>query len=111
MFETTTSFNSQGVVSRYAKLGVKAQVALGVQVLKDSNYFVPEREGDLKKSGVVSTDGGEVRWEKNYARRQYNEFEKKGHDKNPNARWKWFEWAKNLKLKVWIAITKKAFGA
>jgi len=111
MFDPTISFSVSALVSKYSALGRVAQKALDTQVLKDSNYFVPVDEHTLEKSGVIASAGGEVKWDTPYARKQYHEYEHKSTDVNSNARWKWFEWAKSLKLAVWLAIAKKGLHA
>lgn len=82
----------------------KAQFALDTQVLKDSNFFVPKREGYLESSGLLHSmiGKGHIEWKTPYARRlyynpQYN-FSK---DTNPNAQGLWFEVAKKGSLKEW----------
>lgn len=104
------SFNPR-ITGVKCKAGIeKAQVALDVQVLKDSNYYCPDREGTLMRSGVVSTGGGEIKWETPYARKQYHEFENKSKDKNPNASTKWFERARAVKSKIWEAIVNREYS-
>lgn len=83
------------------------------QVRKDSNYFIPKREGDLEDSSFVHSnlENGHIEWNTPYARRlywnpQYN-FRK---DKNPNARGKWFEHAKKEHLSEWLNIAYKRWN-
>lgn len=96
-----------------SKAGVRikrAQMALDVQILKDSNYFCPDAEGTLMRSGVVASGGGEVRWETSYAKRQYNFFPNKGKDKNPNASMKWYERAKAWRGKEWQELVNREYN-
>lgn len=88
----------------------RAQLALSVQVLKDSNFYCPDAEGTLMRSGRVEDSGTAVSWDTPYARRQYHGFPNKRKDKNPNARMKWFEAAKAVKLKVWEALVQNEYS-
>lgn len=107
MSKTVVNFDKTRVKTRInVKTGL-AQMSLAQQVLKDSNYFIPKDSGDLEKSGVIASTAKEVTWSTPYARAQYHGLPNKSKDKNPNARWKWFEAAKALKLKDWIALVKK----
>jgi hypothetical protein len=85
-----------------------AQAALDTQVLKDSNYFCPQAEGDLIKSSIAQSRIGEglLIWATPYAHAQYYGLPKKSLDVNPNARMKWFEEAKVRHLEDWRALTK-----
>ena len=88
----------------------RAQMALSVQVLKDSNYYCPDAEGTLMRSGRVEDSGTAVSWDTPYARGQYHGFPNKRKDKNPNAMMKWFEAAKAVKLKVWEALVQNEYS-
>lgn len=85
----------------------KAQMELDQQVLKDSNYFIPKREGYLERSGIVASEGGYVEWNMEYAKRQYHGLPNKSLETNPNARMKWFEAAKAIWLKRWTDLVQK----
>jgi Minor capsid protein len=88
-----------------------AQIVLDNQVLKDSNYYIPYREGYLERSGVRRTNpgNGKVIWDMPYARRLYYNpqfnFSKTAH---PNAQGLWFEAAKAKKRAAWIRAAKEA---
>ena len=88
----------------------RAQMALSVQVLKDSNYYCPDAEGTLMRSGRVEDSGTAVSWDTPYARAQYHGFPNKRKDKNPNALMKWFEAAKAVKLKAWEALVNREYS-
>ena len=107
---TTVTFNTPKVSARIKRDLVPVQKALDIQVLKDSNYFCPEKDGDLKTSGLQSVPGsGIVEWNKPYANKQYNDFKNKSLDKNPSARMKWFEAAKALHKKDWEKLANVKF--
>lgn len=89
-----------------------AQMQVDQDVLKDSNYYAPQDEGTLIRSGVLSSliGKGRVIWNTVYARRlyynpQYN-FSK---DRNPNAQGLWFEAAKAEKKDTWLKDAKSNY--
>ena len=82
------------------------------EFLTDSNYYIPFREGDLKRSSINFSDfnKGKLVWQTPYARRlfynpQYN-FSK---DANPNARGLWAEYAKSQNKDKYKDITNEQF--
>lgn len=80
----------------------RAQMWLDNRVMKDSNYYAPMKTGTLMKSVITGTvtGSGLVVWAVPYARRMYYDATPKL-TQNPNARNRWFEAAKALKLKEW----------
>lgn len=101
-----------------------AQVHFDNRVLRDSNAFAPEKEGDLVRSGITHTvpGRGEVVWNTPYAHYQYEgrvmvgrrsrsawakKHEPKDYTENrlkynkKEARAKWFEEAKKKYLNEW----------
>ena len=82
----------------------RVQSVLDLQAAKDSNYFCPEDVGTLQDSVLLGSDfgSGKLIWNTEYAREQYYSRPNKSLDKNPNARMKWFEEAKSIKLKEWV---------
>ncbi|MBU9711064.1 minor capsid protein [Evansella tamaricis] len=91
----------------------KAQEALDSQIVKDSNYYAPEDQEDLIKSGIRNTKPGtgKIIWDVPYAARlyynpQYN-FSK---DKNPNAGGLWFERAKAVQFRNWLTLAQNTFN-
>ena len=112
MFDVAVQFDVTRAVARQEALIRKGQVALDVQVLKDSNFFCPFAEGTLQSSGLLYTNPGSgiVEWNTPYARFQYYDAPHKSLDKNPNARMKWFESAKALHRSEWIELARKESG-
>jgi len=102
-------FDKTMVKAKIASNVNRAQLALSVQVLKDSNYYCPDAEGTLMRSGRVEDSGTAVSWDTPYARAQYHGFPNKRKDKNPNASTKWFERAKSTKLKQWEALVQNEY--
>lgn len=87
------------------------QYIMDNQVLKDSNFFIPQDERYLEKSSFLHSKlgQGKIVWITPYARRlyynpQYN-FSK---DKNPNAQGLWFEAAKALYKDKWTKMVEDA---
>ena len=103
-------FSKTKVKAKIASNMNRAQLALSVQVLKDSNYYCPDAEGTLMRSGRVEASGAAVSWDTPYARAQYHGFPNKRKDKNPNASTKWFERAKAAKLNEWEALVQNEYS-
>lgn len=89
----------------------KAQAVLDAQVLKDSNYYIPKRDGDLERSSLSSPIGkGLLIWDAEYARKlYYGEDMNFSKDVNPNARAKWFEAAKAVRMKEWEKVANREY--
>jgi hypothetical protein len=103
-FTVKANFNDAAAKARLKAAIHKAQIRLDQQVVNDSNFYCPLKEGDLQKSAIINTvlGSGLVKWCTPYARRQYYGVvfdHSKG--SNPNACAKWFEAAKAHKLKDW----------
>lgn len=101
------------ILSKQSMAQKIAQEQLDQQVLKDSNYYVPEDKGTLVGSGIRASliGSGAIKWDEPYAARlyynpQYN-FSK---DRNPNARGLWFEAAKSAKRAEWLRKARKTYG-
>lgn len=103
-------FNIPKITAKLTPKYQQAQAALDIQVLKDSNYYIPKDEGTLEASGVIASGGGKVEWNTPYAREQYYEKPNKSHDTNPNARMKWFEFAKAQWGQQWVKMVNGFFG-
>lgn len=105
-------FNVQKVFAEKKKRIAKAQYALDVQVVKDSNFYCPEMDGTLKRSATRSKYGsGVVKWDTAYASDQYNRKPNKSKDKNPNARMEWFEEAKGTKKETWLRVANDKYNS
>lgn len=108
MSNVRVEMDVNAAVARRAPLIKRAQAALDTQVIKDSNYYCPEQEGTLQSSALTASKIGEgkVSYATPYARNQYYNLPNKSHDKNPNARMKWFEEAKARHLEDWRRIAQ-----
>lgn len=103
------TFDTGGIGDRINKRLRKAQTALDVQVLKDSNYYCPVDTGTLQRSAVISSGGGKIVWNQEYANYQYYTDNKKSKDVNPNASMKWFEKAKAQMRKAWVDLANMVY--
>lgn len=103
-----------------------AQDRLDMQVLADSNLYIPFQQGALKGSGAV-IERGLIEWNVPYAHYQYmgelyltedgRSWAHKGEQKyptgrdlqyhSPNTGAFWFEEAKDNHLKNWVDIVKR----
>lgn len=103
-FKATANFDSAAAKRKISGAIHKAQIKLDAQVLTDSNFYCPLKEGELQKSAIRNTviGSGLVKWCTTYARAQYYgvNFDH-SQQKNPNACAKWFEAAKARKVKQW----------
>lgn len=103
-FKATANFDSAAAKRKFSGAIHKAQIKLDAQVLADSNFYCPLKEGELQKSAIIDTviGSGLVVWRTPYARRQYYgvNFDH-SQQKNPNACAKWFEAAKARKMQQW----------
>lgn len=103
--------NLDKVKTKLANSIKKITYDVSSQVLKDSNYYIPKREGDLESSSHIHSDleKGKLEWNTPYARRLYwNPEYNFSTDVNPNASGLWFERAKSTRLNVWNEIAKRA---
>lgn len=101
-------FDSIGIKNKMLRASKLAQYRVSAAVLSDSNRFIPMDTGVLKASGRLENENKQVAWNTPYAHRVYNLAENNiRQQKNPNAKPKWFEWAKSLNIKNWIELARK----
>lgn len=103
-FTVKGNFDTQAAKTRISAAIHKAQMKLDAQVLADSNFYCPLKEGALQKSGIIHTviGSGLVKWRTPYAYSQYHRLDfDHSQQKNPNACAKWFEAAKARKMEQW----------
>lgn len=106
---TRVDFDEKAVMAKIHGRKEKADFALGVRVLTDSNFYCKRDSKTLIRSSIVnsSRDLTTIHWVTPYAYMQYC-LPAARRDLNPNATWKWFEVAKSAHLKSWIKSYKKA---
>lgn len=112
MTKATLEFNTNTVANRIKKRISIAQSVLDSQVLKDSNYYAPDVTGQLKDSGINGSKigSGLLKWSAEYAKAQYYGLPNKSRIKNPNARSKWFEYAKAINASKWEKMTNDKYN-
>lgn len=110
MINAKVSVDLRGVSKKIDRITEEKQVKLDEVVLKDSNFYIPRDTGNLEDAGRIGSQIGKgvLIWDVPYAKRlywnpQYN-FSK---DSNPNARGKWFEEAKAIRLNQWIRLLQR----
>jgi hypothetical protein len=91
----------------------RAQMFVDSEVLRTSEPFIPLLSGTMIKSGILGTDigSGLVKWTTPYARRQYYSTRKPGSQTGPLRGPKWFERAKQVHKRNWIACAKQIAGS
>ena len=108
----TINISTHQISARVSKAWREATPLLTQQILDDCNKYCKEDTGALIASSYMQSDldKGIIRWRTPYARRQY--WIKTAHtDKNPQARWKWAEYAKQRHLKQWKRIAEAELKA
>lgn len=109
--QVNASFDKDACKQRIQAKLARAQAMLDSQVMVDSNFYCPLRDGDLQRSVLSSRIGsGLLVWRAEYARAQYYGLPNKSKDKNPYASTKWFEMAKVNKLKQWEALVNREYN-
>lgn len=104
------NFNAGALTKRAQMAKEKAQMELDQQIIKDSNFYAPQDEGNLQNSAIRHSTSGRIVWVTPYAKRlyynpQYN-FSK---DRNPNAGGLWYEQAKSAKKEQWVQLAEDAY--
>lgn len=103
MMRVRTDF--KGVKTKIDRMANMGRYILASQVLADSNNYVPELSGDLKRYSIVSNDHKSIIWNQPYARYQYY-----GNFKNytkPGTGGRWDERAKKMHLQSWINLVER----
>ena len=82
---------------------------LSSEILNDCNQYCKEDTGMLIASSYIHSklDDGKLIWQTPYARRQYYKIRTAYTDVNPQARWKWANYAKSVHSRQWARIAKR----
>ena len=109
--DVNINFNTTAIMAEINGQKQKANFAVGVQVLTDSNIYCKRDTKALMLSAIVnsSADLTTVQWTEPYASRQYY-LPAARKDINPNATFKWFETAKSMYLTDWVRIYNNVMG-
>ncbi len=98
----------KGVIPKITNIKKNVQYVVASQVLENSNFYAPEKEGTLIETSRISPDNTQVIWVEEYSRRlYYGETFNFSKDMNPNATHHWFEKAKAINH-AWVDIAQKA---
>ena len=100
--------NFSRAYNRLDKARDKAQYVLANQVLADSNNYVPELSGDLKRYAVISNDNKSITWNQPYARFQYYANGTFNYTK-PGTGPKWDEVAKRNHMSSWRKLAGREY--
>lgn len=92
-------------VENLVETSLKARYEVAQQILNDSNIFVREDTGELRRSSVRGSDlpRGVIGWDEPYAMKVYFT----GHpstDRNPNASLQWVEVARSRYGADWLEM-------
>ena len=92
-------------VENLGKATVKARYEVSRQILDDSNIFVREDTGELRRSSVRGSDlpRGIIGWDEPYAKRVYFTG-RPSTDRNPNASLQWVEVARSRYGADWLEL-------
>lgn len=132
----TFNFNVPEIMGNIEAANQVGLVVMGQQIIEDSNYYCPLRDGDLSKSAENNSDleNGIIVWstpgalylfhgvlmvgKNGSAWAKFGEKKKVkvpeqnlnfAKDKNPNAQMMWYEKAKDIHVNQWITVYGKAF--
>ncbi len=111
--QVTVEMDLSKIVPKIENATEVVEMALSQQVLKDSNFYIPKRDGNLEKSGILASNlkKGELVWDAPYADRVYKAVGMTIQRKvNPNASKQWFDKAKSVHLASWINFTGKEYS-
>jgi len=99
--------NFSGIERRLEQNVERGKFILASQVLADSNNYVPELSGDLKRYANISNDNESITWTQPYARFQYygnfRNYTKAG--SGP----RWVDTAKSRHIDSWRRIVGSEF--
>lgn len=76
---------------------------LSNEILNDCNQYCKQDTGALIASSLIHSrpDEGVLVWRTPYALRQYWEIPTAYQDVNPQATWRWCEYAKQARIDIW----------
>lgn len=103
------NIKKDAVVARVTGAFKTALPLLSEEILNDCNQYCKEDTGMLIASSLVHSlpREGKLIWQTPYARRQYWEIRTAFQSVNPNATWRWCEYAKQRYLLKWNRQAQK----
>ena len=108
--QVKVNINPTQIGQKIEKAWEKARGMVFEEILNDSNQYVKVDSHALEQSALIRSRPREglIIWETPYAKRQYWEIKTAVKDVNPNATWRWFEFAKSQHLNKWVRQIDKA---
>lgn len=90
---------------KLGEVSLQARFEVSQQILNDSNIFVREDTGELRRSSVRGSDlpRGIIGWDEPYAKRVYFTG-RPSTDRNPNASLQWVEVARSRYGADWVKL-------
>ena len=103
------NISKSAVVAKVTGAFDAALPLLSEEILNDCNQFCKEDTGTLIASSLVHSrpQEGRLIWQTPYARRQYWAIRTAFKTVNPNATWRWCEYAKQKNLAKWTKQAQK----
>ena len=104
---TSVNFDEHAIMATIEGLKQKANFAMGVQVLTDSNVYCKWDTKTMINTSIInsSDDLTTIQWTEPYSEIQYY-LPAARKDMNELATWKWFETAKSNHLRQWVQTYK-----
>ena len=101
--------NKSAVVAKVVGAFEKGLPLLASEIRNDCNQYCKEDTGMLIASSMIHSrlDQGKIIWQTPYARRQYWEIRTAYKDVNPNATWRWAEYAKQACMSKWLTQAQR----
>lgn len=106
------NINERTIQRKIENATEKAMWEISSEVMADCNEFAKEDTGTLINSSMVKSEPGKgkIVWDTPYAKRQYWAVKTAHKQPNPNATWKWCEFAKKKWGKKWAEKAQQAFN-
>jgi len=89
-------------LARLRDITERGQYALANQVLSDSNLYVPELSGDLKRLSYITNNNKQIVWSQPYANYQY--YGQFTNYTKPGTGGRWDQRAQERHLQDWLRI-------
>lgn len=110
LMQVKVNINPTQIGQKIEKAWEKARGQVFEGIKDDCNEYAKEDQRALKNSANLFSkpQEGKIIWQTPYAKRQYWEIQTASKEQNPKATWRWFEFAKAARMKVWERQIDKA---
>jgi len=98
----TVRIDLSGTNIRLQDITDRGQFALANQILSDSNQYVPELSGDLKRLSYITNDNKSIVWNVPYANYQY--YGNFSNYTKPGTGGRWDQRASSRHINDWLRI-------